>query len=129
MAFSRFFLFLFLLFTVGVSAQQEATEVAFMEAKLLPASLSPTEELGSARGMKLDVNAFGDLKAEAPQRFTWSVPFPNGTVKTMRFKRFENLSEQLEVAVTDASGFHVEGIQPSLMTYALEGGDARGTLI
>jgi len=129
MAFSRFFLFLFLLFTVGVSAQREATEVAFMEAKLLPASLSPTEELGSARGMKLDVNAFGDLKAEAPQRFTWSVLFPNGTVKTMRFKRFENLSEQLEVAVTDASGFHVEGIQPSLMTYALEGGDARGTLI
>ena len=129
MAYPRFLLFFFLLCTSSVSAQLVADQVALMEAKNLPSSLSPTREAASARGLKLDAAAFMDLKAASPERFTWSVPFPDGTTKTLRFKRFENLSEHLEIAVNDAHGFHAVDIQPNLVTYALEGGEAQGTLI
>jgi len=101
----------------------------FLDAKTLPAALNPTSGNHSVRGLKLDASAFEDFKSTAPDRFTWTVPFPNGTQKTLRFKRFDNRSEQLEIAVTDASGFHFTHVQPRLVTYALEGGDARGSLI
>ena len=129
MAYPRFLLFFFLLCTFGVSAQLVADQVTLMEAKNLPHSLSPTLEAASARGLKLDAAAFLDLKAAAPERFTWLVPFPDGTLKTLRFRRFENLSEHMEIAVNDANGFHTVDIQPSLVTYELEGGEAQGTLI
>ncbi|MDA9863847.1 zinc-dependent metalloprotease [Flavobacteriales bacterium] len=129
MAYPRFLLFFFLLCTFGVSAQLVADQVTLMEAKNLPHSLSPTLEAASARGLKLDAAAFLDLKAAAPERFTWLVPFPDGTLKTLRFRRFENLSEHMEIAVNDANGFHSVDIQPSLVTYELEGGEAQGTLI
>ena len=129
MAAPRFFLFILLLSVLAAPAQMAVNRADFLDAKTLPAALNPTSGTHSVRGLKLDASAFEDFKSTAPDRFTWTVPFPNGTQKTLRFKRFDNRSEQLEIAVTDASGFHFTHVQPRLVTYALEGGDARGSLI
>ena len=129
MAFSRCILLFFLVLTANLSAQEWVNPVDFLDVKTLPAALSPTSEVAATRGLKLDASAFTAFKAAAPERFTWSVPFPDGTVRTLRFKQFENRSEHLEIAVTDDSGFHTVEITPRLVTYGMEGNDAQGTLI
>ena len=127
MAFSRCILLFFLVFTASLSAQEWVNPVDFLDVKTLPAALSPTSEVAATRGLKLDASAFTAFKTVAPERFTWSVPFPDGTTKTLRFRQFENRSEHLEIAVTDGSGFHAVDIQPRLVTYSIEGNEAQGT--
>lgn len=124
------FLLLALIFSgTSVCAQFDVPQANFFEPETLSAELTPTLRPEASQGFKLDRASFDAFRTSAPDRFTWAMSFPNGSSRTLRFTRFENLSESLEIAVTDGSGFHMESIAPRIITYAIDGEDASGTLI
>jgi len=129
MRYSLFFLLFLLLFVPSAEAQMGADRLGFFEPATLTAEQVPTVRAEDTRGLIIDQEAFAAFRSKQPERFVWAVPFPDGTERTLRFSKFENRSEQLEIAVTDAGGFRTVDVAPRLVTYALEGGDARGSLI
>ena len=110
-------------------SQTAAPQANFFQAEELEVALAPTARPEESQGLKLNPASFEAFRNAAPARFTWDIRFPDGQVRTLRFKRFENQSEQLQIAVTDAQGFHFEEVSPRLMTYELEGRAGSGTLI
>lgn len=128
----RIVISLFLLvftFPFGLRSQEGTSPVSFLTTEMLDSHLLPTDRAEASQGFKLDEAAFANFRSQAPDRFVWTVPFPGGESRSFRFKRFENLSEQMEVAVTDGFGFHFESVQPRLLTYELEGHGQTGTFI
>ena len=122
--------FLLSLLVVSTSWSQAAAPKAnFFQPEELERSLVPTTRPEASQGLKLDAASFEVFRNAAPERFTWNLSFPDGQARTLRFKRFENQSEQLQIAVTDAQGFHFEEVSPRLMSYELEGRDGSGSLI
>ncbi len=125
-----FTLFLFLLLVpIGTSGQESPSPSDFLLTESLDSEWLPTARASASQGFKLDSVAYSSFRSLAPERFAWDVPFPGGEYRTLRFKRFENLSEHLEIAVTDENGFHTEEVQPRLVTYELEGHGRSGSLI
>lgn len=123
------FLFLSFLLSHALQAQESVTPAIFLQPETLAPGMLPTARPDATRGFKLDAAAFASFRSDAPERFTWEVPFPDGSTRTLRFKRFENLSDALEIAVTDGDGFHAVDVAPRLITYELEGHGQNGSLI
>lgn len=99
-----------------------------MQEESLPVAILPTIKPEDTRGLALDAADFAAFRTQRPDRFVWEIRMPDGTPHTLRFKRFDNRSAQLAIALTDASGFQPANVTPRLISYALEG-EAHGSLM
>ncbi len=129
MKMSRLYLLLFLLAPGLLPAQGRVPNAGFLSPAELSAEHAPTLRAESSRGYQLDVVDFHAFRELAPERFVIGLDLPGSGQATLRFSRFENLSEAFEVAMTDGHGFKTVPVTPRLMTYALDGQEGTGTFI
>ena len=113
----------------ALSAQSSFASAEIFSETALKADQLATVKPGNSVGLQLDMAAFESLRAKAPDRMTMTVPLPGLGARTLRFKRFEVQTSDFEVAVTDDNGFRLVDVQPTLLTYEMEGGAGMGSLI
>jgi hypothetical protein len=88
-----------------------------------------TVKPGNSIGLQLNSSAFESLRSEVPDRLVLTVPLPGLGERSLRFKRFEVQTSDFEVGVTDVEGFRIKDVQPTLLTYEMEGNVGMGSLI
>ena len=113
----------------ALSAQSVFASADIFSETTLKGDQLATVKPGNSVGLQLDMAAFESLRAKAPDRMTMTVPLPGLGERTFRFKRFEVQTSDFEVAVTDENGFRLVDVQPTLLTYEMEGGAGMGSLI
>ena len=111
------------------SGQDRVPAVEFLTTTSLSEQDTPTLRPSDSHGYQLEPMEFHAFREMAPERFTVDLELPGEGTVTLRFSRFENISDAFEVAVTDANGFKTVPVSPRLMTYGLEAHGATGTFI